>query len=108
MKVILRNIIAVVVLVALVYFVTNYYGLLQQQVGVQGVSTQRAEEISTNITTDIGSQVEVAKEKALEVKVGEIVEVLSRFQKIPQDIKNVNEYFQEQIDNVLQSREKKE
>ncbi|HVA97185.1 MAG TPA: hypothetical protein VND99_06020 [Candidatus Acidoferrales bacterium] len=104
MKTVLRNIIAVVVLIAVVYFVTNYAGQIQAQVGVKGASTSRAQEIAGKIGSDVGSQVASAEQQLLQIKVSDIINGLSRFQRIPQDATNIKSYVQDQVNNVLESR----
>ena len=103
----MRNFIAVVILIAIVYGVTTYAGQIQQQIGVKGASTSRAREISGQISHDIGTQVNAAKNQAMQVSLLDIINYLSRFQRIPQDINSIKNYTQDQINNMLQSREKK-
>jgi len=107
MKNVLRNIIAIVALVAVIYFVTNYAGQLQQQVGVKGASTSRAQGIAGQIGNDVGSQVGAAEKQLMQVKVSDIVKGLSRFQRIPQDVNSIKSFAQDQVNNVLQSGDKK-
>jgi hypothetical protein len=104
---IFRTLIAIVVLVAVVYFVTNYAGQIQQQVGVKGASTSRAQEIAGNITSDVGSQVNNAKNQAMHVNISDVMSYLSRFKKVPQDASNLKDYAQSQLNNVLKSKDKK-
>ena len=96
---VLRNLLAVIVLVAIIYGVSNYYGLAQQTVGVKGASTQKAEEVSTEIQSDLGKQAEKAADSASSVTVGDIIGFFGRFQKIPEDLQNIKEYSEEQINN---------
>lgn len=102
-----RNVIAVVVLIAIIYGVTNYAGQIQQQVGVKGASTQRAQGIAGQISHDVGSQVDAAKQQAMHVSLSDVVGYLSRFQKVPEDINNIKNYVQTQANNMLESRNKK-
>lgn len=102
-----RNFIAVVVLIAIVYGVTNYAGNIQQQIGVKGASTSRAQGIAGKISHDVGTQVDAAKQQAMHVSLSDILNELSRFQKIPQDITSIKNYAQDQVNNVLESRDKK-
>lgn len=106
MKHIMRNIIAIVVLIAVVYFVSNYAGVIQEQIGVKGASSQRAQGIAGQISSDVGTQVDAAREQVMQVKLADIVNGFSRFQRIPQDITNVKDYIQEQCDQVVHSRKK--
>ena len=103
----LRNLIAVLVLVAVVYGITNYAGQIQQQVGVKGASTSRAQEIAGQIGNDVGSQAGSVEKQAMQVKVSDIVNGLSRFQRIPQDANSIKNYVQTQVGNVLESVNKK-
>jgi len=103
----LRNLIAVLVLIAIIYFVTNYAGQLQQQVGVKGASTSRAQEIAGQIGNDVNSQVGSAEQQLMQVKISDIVNGLSRFQRVPQDATSIKNYLQSQANNVLESRDKK-
>jgi hypothetical protein len=103
----LRNLIAVLVLIAIVYFATNYAGQLQQQVGVKGASTSRAQEIAGQIGGDVNSQVGSAEQQLMQVKVSDIVNGLSRFQRVPQDVTSIKDYVQTQANNVLESRDRK-
>jgi TolA-binding protein len=107
MKTVLRNILAIIVLAAIVYFVTNYAGLLQQQVGVKGASTSRAKDIAGKIGSDVGSQVGSAEQQLMNMKISGIINGLSRFQRVPQDINSIKSFAQDQITNVLESRNRK-
>lgn len=107
MKKILRNFIAVIVLIGVIYLVTNYAGQVQQQVGVKGASTSRAQEIAGNITNDVGSQVNNAKNQAMHINLTDVMNYLSRFKRVPQDATNLKNYAQSQLNNVLQSKNKK-
>ncbi len=108
MLTVLKNIIGVVLLVAVVYFVSNYFGLVQETVGVKGASTEKAEEISEEIQSDINKQAEKAADNASNVTVGEIVDFFGRFQKIPEDIANVQEYSINQINSLREDLSSKE
>ena len=103
----LRNFIAVVVLIGVIYLVTNYSGQIQQQIGVKGASTSRAQEIAGNITSDVGSQVNNAKDQAMHINLSDVLNGLSRFKRIPQDVNSIKNYAQSQLNNMLQSGEKK-
>src|SRR6266404_5864981 len=107
MKTHFRNVIAVIALIAVIYVATNYAGQIQQQIGVKGASTSRAQGIAGQITRDIGSQVDVAKQQAMHISLSDILHEVSRFQRIPQDINNVKNFAQEQVNNVIESKSKK-
>ncbi|MBA3723932.1 MAG: hypothetical protein H0W89_03480 [Candidatus Levybacteria bacterium] len=108
MLTVLKNIIGVVLLIGVVYVVSNYFGLVQETVGVKGASTEKAEEISEEIQSDINKEAEKAADNASNVTVGEIINFFGRFQKIPEDIANVQEYSIEQINNVRENFSSKE
>lgn len=103
----LRNVIAVVMLVAVIYFVTNYAGQVQQQIGVKGASTSRAQGIAGHIASDVGTQVSSAEKQAMKMNISDFVSSLSRFQRIPRDINDIKNYAQSQVNDMLQSRNKK-
>jgi len=104
MKNIFRNLIAFIVLFGLIYFVTNNYGTAQQLVGVKGASTQKAQEVTKAINSDINKQVDATIKKTEDVKVSDIIQGLSRFQKIPKDINNIKEYVTEQVNNFTKKK----
>ncbi|HWY79613.1 MAG TPA: hypothetical protein VNW29_04615 [Candidatus Sulfotelmatobacter sp.] len=105
-KIVFRNIIAIVVLIAVIYFVTNYAGQIQQQIGVKGASTSKAQKIAGQISHDVGAQVDAAKQQTMHMSFSDILNGLSRLQQIPQDINSVTNYAQNQINNMLQSKNK--
>ena len=100
MKTHFRNLIAVLALIFVVYLVTNYAGLFQQQVGVKGASTVRGQDIAGQISHDVGTQVAAAKDQAMHVSISDVVKYVSRFQRIPPDITGIKNYAQDQINNV--------
>lgn len=103
----LRNFLAVIVLVGIVYVVTNYAGLLQQQVGVKGASTSRAQGIAGQLGNDVGSQVNSAEQQAMHLHVSDVINYFSRFQRVPQDFNSIKNYIQSEAGNVLESVHKK-
>lgn len=113
----IKNAFLITLLVVGVYFVANFAEPTKNQIlsmvglaesDVKGATTQKAEEISSEIGENVNDQVSTATDQALNVRIGDIVTTLSRVQKIPQDIGNAGAFVKEQIDNVLQSREQKE
>lgn len=104
MFVFLKNILVIVFIVGFVFVATNYSGLLKDQIGVKGASTDRAKEISGQMGSDIGAQIDMVKKQVMDVKVSDLVNGLSRAQKIPEDFNKSTDYLKEQIDNVLKSR----
>ncbi len=112
----IRSIIGMILLVGIVYFVANYAESGKNQLlfllhisgsSVQGASTERAHEISQDFATDIGKQVERVKEQALDIKIGDIIGVFARLQKIPHDIGTAESFIKEQSGNMLESRKEK-
>ncbi|MGI8420455.1 MAG: hypothetical protein ACR2LN_07505 [Candidatus Levyibacteriota bacterium] len=104
---VLRSIIAVVLLIAIVYFVSQYSGLIQEKIGVKGASTSRAQEIGGQISNDVGKQVDTAKNQAMHVSISDVMSYLSRFQRIPQDVNNAKDYVGQQYTNMVESEHKK-
>jgi hypothetical protein len=102
----LRNLIAVIVLIGVIYAVTNYSGQIQEQIGVKGASTSRAQEIAGNITHDVGSQVDSAKNQAMHINVSDVLNYLSRFKRVPQDIISAKDFIGQQVSSI--SGQKKE
>ncbi len=74
--------------------------------GVKGSSTKRAQEISKEVSSDIIDGFTTAKEHALDVKVSDIVDVVARLQKIPQDFQNMQRYIEEQISKMKDQKNK--
>ena len=100
----LRNLIAVLALIVVVYLVTNYAGMFQQQVGVKGASTVRGQNIAGQISNDVGTQVNAAENQAMHINVSDVIHYVSRFQRVPQDITSIKNYAQNQINSVLESK----
>lgn len=113
----IKNAFLIIFLIVGVYFIANFGGIIQSQLfslfsipgaDVQGVSTKKAEQISSQIGSNVNDHVENATNQALNVRLGDALSTLSRVQKIPQDMGNIGAYVKEQIDTMLQSRERKE
>ena len=110
---VIKNIFLVLVIAFLVYFFAQYAGTAQNQLlsvfnlpgsSVKGASTEKAEEITGKIGSDIGSGFEQIKQQALQVSLGDAITGISRLQRIPQDFQTVQEYVRGQVDHVIQSR----
>lgn len=71
---------------------------------VKGISTKKAASVSGAIASDVGDGVNTVKKQVLNLKISDIINVVSRAQKIPQDAHNVGDYVREQVDNVLKSK----
>lgn len=113
----IKNAFLIVILVVGVYFVANFAEPVKNQAlslaglaegDVKGATTQKAEEISSEIGENVNDQVATATNQALNIRIGDIVATLSRVQRIPQDVGNAGAFVKEQVDNMLQSREQKE
>lgn len=102
----LRNFIAVAVLLVIVYVVTNYAGPIQEQLGIKGVSG-KGQGIAGQIGKDVGGEVGLAEQQVMQLKVSDVVNEISRFKRIPQDVKSITSFTQTQISNVLESKDKK-
>lgn len=74
---------------------------------VQGMHTKRAEKISGQLAEDIGESTEKVQKDFLDVRIGDIVNSVSRLQRIPKDIQAGKDAIQDQITNVLESRKDK-
>lgn len=101
MKSLFRTLIAVVLLGAIAYLVYNYYGVVQNAVGVKGASTQKAQEVTESVKSDLNQQADKAAESASQVTVGEIVGFFTRFQKIPEDVSNARSYLESQAESLM-------
>lgn len=99
----LKNILAIILIVGIVYFATNYSGAIKEKVGVKGASTKKVQAISGQLSKDIDSQIAPLKVWVLNIKVSDFVNGLSRAQKIPEDIKGSKDYLKDQMHNVLKS-----
>jgi hypothetical protein len=104
MKTHFRNFIAVLALIVVVYIVTNYAGMIQQQVGVKGASTVRGQNIAGQISNDVGTQVDSAKDQAMHLNLSDVMNYISHFKRVPQDISSIRNYAQDQINNMLESK----
>lgn len=112
-----KNLSILLALVFVVYAVANYTGIATSSVmemlhipgsSVQGASTYRAQEISGEIGSDVGNHVENARSYLLDVKLLDAYNGIMRLQQVPKDVQEITSYTKEQIEGVLQSREKKE
>jgi hypothetical protein len=74
-------------------------------VDVKGVSTEKAQKVTSEISSDIGDGVDAAKKQVFNIKIGDIVNIFSRFQKIPHDVQHIQMYVKEQVDGVVKSKQ---
>jgi hypothetical protein len=108
----LKNVSLILALVGVVYIVANHMSFIKDEVlsmvipetAVQGASTKRAEEISQKVKQDLVSQFGMVQERVLQIVIPDAIEEVSKLQKIPRDMKAIQEFSKEQIDTVLKSK----
>ena len=100
----LKNILVIGLIASAIYFLPSYIGILQQTIGVKGTATERTKEISSQIGSDINSQVGVVKKQILDVTISDIIASVSKLSKVSQDIKNGQKVLKEQLDNMIKSK----
>ncbi|HZE87537.1 MAG TPA: hypothetical protein VE090_05035 [Methylomirabilota bacterium] len=112
-RALLKNIALIIALVVAAYLIANYTGTVKSTVmelfhisgsSVKGASTERAQEISQEIGSDFGSQFDVVKEQLLNAKVSDAISGISRLQKIPKDIKSLENFAQEEMQNFTKKK----
>jgi hypothetical protein len=110
---VLRNVFLIVLVVGVVYMFANYAEPVKTMVfsmlhipssSVLGASSSRAEDFSKKVGADIGVQANNLEKQALNIKVGDIVSVLGRAQKIPQDIQAAGDFIKQQVDTVTKKK----
>src|SRR4029078_5613456 len=98
---VLRNLLLIVVIVGVVYMFGSYAEPVKNMAfsmlhlpnnSVLGASSQRAEEFSQKVVSDIGVQAANLQKQILNIKLGDVVNTLSRAQKIPQDLNTAREF----------------
>lgn len=113
MRTALKNLSLLIALVAIVYLIANYSEPVKNQVlsllnlstsSVKGASTERAQEITEKFQSDIGTQLGVLQEEALNFTLGDAITVVSRLQKIPEDFHSIQEYTSQRIENFTQKK----
>lgn len=104
---VLRTVIACIVLVGMVYFISQYSGEIQEKLGVKGASTSRAEEIQGKLSSDVNEHMETAQKQAMQWTIQDIVDYFGRFGRIPQDIMGTKDYVTEQYQNMVESKDGK-
>lgn len=111
-----KNLSIILALIVVVYVVANYSGIATSSVmqmfnisgsSVQGASTEKAQEVSENIGSDVGNQVENARSYVLDVKLVDAFNGVMRLQQVPKDVQNITTYTREKVEGMVQSREKK-
>jgi hypothetical protein len=110
---VLKNLFLILLVVGVVYMFANYaepvknmvFGMLHiPSSTVLGASSSRAGDFSKKVGSDIGSQVNNLEKQASNIRIGDIVGVLGRAQKIPQDIKAASDFIKQQVDNVTKKK----
>lgn len=113
MLIFLKNIIVIVLLVVAVYFASLYGDLAKNQLlkilnipgsSVAGASTEKAEEISGKIKSDVNVQLEIVKQQALNFTIGDAINSFSRLQKVQKDFISLKEYTEEKVNDMLESK----
>ena len=80
-------------------------GTFNKETGsVKGISTKRAQKITSQIASDIGDGFDIAKKQVLNIKIGDALNYFSRLQKIPQDIQSGGQYVQEQMNSFINKK----
>ena len=102
----LRNLIAVIVLIGVVYAVTNYSDVIQQETGIKILGSDKGKGIAGQVLGDATSQVNTVKNQAMHVNVSDVMDYLSRFKRVPQDITSVKDFIRQQVSSI--SGQKKE
>lgn len=113
MRTFFKNISLIVALVAIVYFASNYSGFIKSEVmklfnipgsSVAGASTQKAEEISGEIKSDIEKQLNILQKQALNLTLGNVINNVSRLQKVQKDFNSLKDYTEEKVADMLKSK----
>lgn len=108
-----KNIVLIGALVAVVCLIVNYSEPFREQISqifhlsganVKGASTQRAQEISGKIESDLSGQLSILEDQVLNFTIGDAITGLTRLQKIPQDFYLIQQYSSNKIDNFLKKK----
>lgn len=98
---------------AIIYVIGNYWETARNQVlgllhlpasSVKGASTERAQEISNQFRADINNQIGVLEGQVLNLRVSDALSLISRMNKIPQDVHSAQQYLNMQVGSVLKSK----
>ncbi len=104
-----KNILVILVLVVVIVLLVRNSDAIKNQAlsilhlspkQVAGLQTKRGEQITNQLQSDVQNQMDTVKKQALNVKVGDVIELLGRAQKIIHDAQTFEEYIKEQIDNL--------
>lgn len=102
----IRHVLTLILIIGIGYFIITYSGPVKDKFmtlfhlsagSVKGASTSRANALTGQIKSDINNQVGSLEKQALNIKISDIVQVLSRLQKIPRDINSLENYLTAQI-----------
>ncbi|HSX08955.1 MAG TPA: hypothetical protein VLF93_02270 [Candidatus Saccharimonadales bacterium] len=96
----LRNLIAVVVLIGVIYAVTNYAGVIQQETGITMIGSDKGKSIAGQVLGDATFQVNNVKNQAMHVNISDVMSYLSRFKRVPQDISSAKEFVTQQVSSI--------
>ena len=118
MKTVLRNLFFFLILIIVVLFASHYahyvravaLTLLQTKTtdeSVQGVSTNKTEELSEKMKSDLYHQALFIKEYSLQISVADVLGIVSRVDQVPDDFDSVKSYSQDFFDRMIQSRGQK-
>jgi hypothetical protein len=67
---------------------------------VLGMNTSRAQDITTQLQTDVNKQIEQTKNQALNIKISDVLNFFNRTQKVTNDFKSVQKYVKDQTENI--------
>ena len=110
---VLRNVFLILLIVGVVYMFANYaepvknmvFGVLHLPTNnVLGASSSRAGDFSKKVGSDVGAQVNNLEKQALNIKVSDILGVVGRAQKIPQDIIAAGNFIKQQAENITKKK----
>ncbi len=108
-----KDIIIVGLLLIGVFFVVRYSdpirnsitGVLGSSFGsVKGTSTARGQEVTASLKKDLSTQIENAKKAGMHVSVGDVVNGVSRTEKIMRDLGKLKMYISDQIHRILSQK----
>lgn len=71
---------------------------------VKGIGTEKAGEVTGRLKSDIDEGVKKAQNEALNLKVSDLMSIVSRGQKIAEDFRGFQEYIKGQFDGVLNNK----
>ncbi len=111
-KIVIRNIFVISIIFLIVFLVSANEEYIRRKAisllgdgtsQVRGASTEKGEEVSGKISSDIGDQMSLIKDDLLDIRIGDIMDGLSRARKISHDLSQVSIYIRDKVDGVLQS-----